>query len=263
MAGDWVPWCKGLSKKPEVLAIAKATGHHRRWVAATLMEFWEWADAETETGDLPGVSVADLQDFVSGTDERFWLAVSAAGWLIPGPDGLTIPNFGYWMGKAAKKRLRAAIRKRLSRLNRDKDVTTGQERTGENNPPTPQGGGEGDFEKFWGLYPRKEDEDKAREAWQELDPDPETMAAILSAIPRQRISEEWRRECGRYIPRAHRYIRARRWRDELPPANGKDETPQERAQRIAGERAESERLRDEKKKNPPRKLRDALKGGEP
>jgi hypothetical protein len=40
MAGDWIPRCKGLNRKPEVLMIARLTGRDRRIVTDILMEFW-------------------------------------------------------------------------------------------------------------------------------------------------------------------------------------------------------------------------------
>lgn len=148
MAGDWIPRCKGLNRKPEVLQIAKATGIHRRIVSDTLMEFWEWADSETTDGNLAGLTVAQLCDAVPGTDETFWLAVVQSNWLEVHPSGIKVPNYDRWLGENAKKRLQNTRRKRLSRENdvsrkkRDKSATTGQDRTlfspiGENNPPTP------------------------------------------------------------------------------------------------------------------------------
>lgn len=105
MAGDWIPRCKGLNRKPEVLAIARATGMTRHTVADLLMDFWEWADSETDNGLLPNLTIAELSQAIPGTDERFWLAVVQAGWLLVGNTGLTIPNFDRWLGRSAKKRL--------------------------------------------------------------------------------------------------------------------------------------------------------------
>ncbi len=105
MAGDWIPRTKGFSRKAEVLAIAAATNLHRRFVADLLMDFWDWADAETADGTLPGLTLAQLPGIVPDTDPAFWSAVASSGWLVATPTGLTIPNFERWMGKSAKRRL--------------------------------------------------------------------------------------------------------------------------------------------------------------
>ena len=123
MAGDWIPRQKGLNRKAEVLAIAKATGLHRRFVADTLMEFWEWCDAELTDGLARGLSLSELPGLIPETDERFWQVVAEVGWLRVTASGLTIPHWERWLGRSAKNRLKATERQRLSRSERDKNVT--------------------------------------------------------------------------------------------------------------------------------------------
>ena len=55
MAGSWIKWDRGLSRKPEVIAIAAALKLDRRLVAACCMEVWEWSDDVTEDGRIEGV----------------------------------------------------------------------------------------------------------------------------------------------------------------------------------------------------------------
>ena len=115
MAGDWIAWTKGLSRKREVLAIAERTGRDRRQVACLLMEFWEWADGETEDGFLAGMSVRILSASHADTDETFWRQVADVGWLVIKDDGVLIPRFARWMGTSAKRRLNDTNRKRQTR----------------------------------------------------------------------------------------------------------------------------------------------------
>lgn len=72
------------------------------------------------------------------------------------------------------------------------------------------------FELFWKAYPRKEDKASARKEWDKLRPDRELMETMSAALERAKQSEEWRRGIG--IPYACRWLRNRRWEDELPPA---------------------------------------------
>lgn len=69
------------------------------------------------------------------------------------------------------------------------------------------------FERFWAAYPRGEDKQGAIAAWDELKPDDATLQAMSRALVRQRASEEWQRGIG--IPYAVRWLRRRRWEDEI------------------------------------------------
>src|SRR5262245_31891071 len=160
MAGDWIVWTKGLSRKPEVLAIAARTGRHHRVVACLLMEFWEWADEHTVDGFLSGLSVRSLSASQADTDEDFWRTVISVGWLEASDDGIRIPHHEYWMGKSAKRRLQENKRKNSTRASHadtlrtengqmsasqaDEMRPTEQYSTEEDKTPPnpPQGGGE-------------------------------------------------------------------------------------------------------------------------
>ncbi len=69
------------------------------------------------------------------------------------------------------------------------------------------------FARFWAAYPRGEDKQGAIAAWDELRPDDATLHAMSRALVRQKASEEWRRGIG--IPYAVRWLRRRRWEDEI------------------------------------------------
>lgn len=72
------------------------------------------------------------------------------------------------------------------------------------------------FLEFWQFYPKKSDQRDARAAWDELAPDAETQRQILEALRRAKASPQWREENGRYIPKAAKWLRERRW-DNLVP----------------------------------------------
>ena len=69
------------------------------------------------------------------------------------------------------------------------------------------------FARFWAAYPRGEDKQGAIAAWDELKPDDATLQAMSRALVRQKASEEWQRGIG--IPYAVRWLRRRRWEDEI------------------------------------------------
>ena len=84
------------------------------------------------------------------------------------------------------------------------------------------------FARFWAAYPRGEDKQGAIAAGDELKPDDATLQAMSRALVRQRASEEWQRGIG--IPYAVRWLRRRRWEDEIkapapPPESAGGDLP--------------------------------------
>ena len=73
------------------------------------------------------------------------------------------------------------------------------------------------FDLFWSKYPKKVKKQKARELWAKLAPDAALSAVILDALDRQRRSDQWTRDGGRYVPDPTTWLNGRRWEDELPP----------------------------------------------
>lgn len=84
------------------------------------------------------------------------------------------------------------------------------------------------FEAFWKYYPprqgKRSGKKAARRAWNRLQPDPNTIAAMGKALAWQKKSADWLRENGRFIPMASTWINGRRWEDEID-TSGPDPTP--------------------------------------
>jgi len=59
------------------------------------------------------------------------------------------------------------------------------------------------FERFWNLYPVKIGKEEAWEVWQRLCPE---EAAACDNLERWMRTGQWRKENGRYIPRAARFL---------------------------------------------------------
>lgn len=153
MAGEWIPWVKGLTKRREVLHIANALSISRREAASCCMEIWEWCDDEGDFdesrnchvnvtpmsqnchGDVTALSCIDQVVGVPG----FGVAMQEAGWVEQNDGtGIVFPSLGQYVGKSARERLSARIRKaserergvechknvtKMSRKKRDKSVT--------------------------------------------------------------------------------------------------------------------------------------------
>ena len=101
-----------------------------------------------------------------------------------------------------------------------------------NTPPKPPKGGKREktvaawepemFDRFWALYPRHEAKKDARDAWDSLKPDRDLMFTMGAALKQQLKSDDWKRGIG--IPYAVRWIKKRRWEDEVVPEAGTRES---------------------------------------
>ena len=115
MAIGWIKWTVGLTKKREVVTLAKKLKLSRREMAAVLMEVWEWADENTLDGHVLGVTPAFIDELVNVPRLGAAMASKDVGWLLVDDAGIGFPNFLRHNGKCAKERALAAERKRLQR----------------------------------------------------------------------------------------------------------------------------------------------------
>jgi len=113
MAGDWLKWVKGLTRRDEVVRIAMLLKRDRRYVASLCMEFWEWVDESTVDGFLPSATVeqVDIVVDLGGFGE----ALASVGWIVADADGIHVTNFDRHNGESAKARALAALRKARQR----------------------------------------------------------------------------------------------------------------------------------------------------
>ena len=122
MAGHWIQGEKGLTKKPEVIRIARALNATPQHAAACCMLVWEWAEDSTETGSIPGIVPGDVSGIVGapGVGE----AMAAAGWIVETGDGITFPNWDRHNSEPSKRRAIAAHYMRAYRRERKRNNLT-------------------------------------------------------------------------------------------------------------------------------------------
>ena len=70
------------------------------------------------------------------------------------------------------------------------------------------------FAEFYAEYPKKQDKERARKAFSKLNPSPELFRTIIAALQTQKLSEDWRKDQGRYIPLPASWLNGARWEDE-------------------------------------------------
>jgi hypothetical protein len=70
------------------------------------------------------------------------------------------------------------------------------------------------FEKFWNAYPKKVDMPGAITAFENLGVNEQLLGIMLTVIARERKSEQWQKEKGRFIPHPVKWLTQRRWESQ-------------------------------------------------
>lgn len=80
------------------------------------------------------------------------------------------------------------------------------------------------FAKFWEVYPKQINEERARRAYNRLGPDAELQKAILDAIADQKKWPTLMNEFPRYWAMPHDWLNDRRWKDKRGPTSTQEST---------------------------------------
>jgi hypothetical protein len=70
----------------------------------------------------------------------------------------------------------------------------------------------GEFDQFWTAYPKKVGKQAALKAFKNAKFP--SLDALLKAIDRARLSEQWRKDGGQFIPNPATWLNQGRWDDE-------------------------------------------------
>jgi hypothetical protein len=68
------------------------------------------------------------------------------------------------------------------------------------------------FDCFWNAYPRKINKGFSRSVFAKIKPSEETLQKMLSAIDKQKRSDQWKEV--KYIPHPSSWLNGERWEDE-------------------------------------------------
>jgi 5-methylcytosine-specific restriction endonuclease McrA len=71
-----------------------------------------------------------------------------------------------------------------------------------------------EFEIFWKEYPRKIGKKKAIKAWTAAKDKP-ALADILKSVQVAKLTEQWKKDSGKYIPHPSTWLNEGRWDDEV------------------------------------------------
>jgi hypothetical protein len=108
-----------------------------------------------------------------------------------------------------------------NRQAKPKKVTTNKKTTKETRipPHTPHRGADygEDFLAFWAAYPKKVGKDAAHASWKKRAGDRPSIVEIIAAISKQRVTDQWQKDGGQYVPNPATWINQGRWADEIQP----------------------------------------------
>lgn len=71
------------------------------------------------------------------------------------------------------------------------------------------------FNAFWKAYPNKKGKGAARKKWERLKPDEVLFNTIMTALERQKNTEQWTKNNGQFIPHPTTWLNQERWEDEV------------------------------------------------
>ena len=71
----------------------------------------------------------------------------------------------------------------------------------------------GEFDLFWAQYPKKVGKQAAQKAFRNAQNRPR-IDDLLKAIDRARLSEQWRKDGGQFIPNPATWLNQGRWDDQ-------------------------------------------------
>lgn len=74
------------------------------------------------------------------------------------------------------------------------------------------------FASFWSVYPKKVGKGEAEKAWKRAKVNGH-FEEVMSALAKQKQSDQWARNNGQYIPNPATWINQRRWEDDLATPN--------------------------------------------
>lgn len=105
------------------------------------------------------------------------------------------------------------------------------------------------FEQFWKSYPRKIGKKEAESVFRKIPWSQVDFDGVMEALEMHKLSDQWQKDGGQFIPHPTTWLRKERWEDEVKPAstqssgNGKYLDPYALFEQAQREKAEYEAAR--------------------
>lgn len=122
-----------------------------------------------------------------------------------------ITNWGKHQAVDGMERIREQNRKRIQRFRAKKLQKPEKPEPKETEKDTR-------FARFWAAYPKKVGKGAAEKAFGKIRPSDALTEKMIRAVEDAKMSAQWRREGGQYIPNPATWLNQKRWEDELTEA---------------------------------------------
>ena len=223
----WIESHQAVGRHPKTKKLARRLSVSLPAAVGHLHYLWWWALDFAQDGVLDKFDAEDIADAMQwdGDASKLMDALIFSGYIDDTHDGLHIHDWAEYAGKLLERREKDRARKRSAgeaagvpstfRRSSNGKRTEGDGKPNEPNKP------EGDpplqerrFAEFWQAYPKKVGKASCLKAWLKLKPADDLFDHIMDALTKQKASEQWKREAGRYIPNPLTWINQGRWDDE-------------------------------------------------
>lgn len=249
----WIEVHQGLREHRKTYACAEKLKISRVVMVGTLVSLWLWALDNAPDGSMDGISnrtIAHVCDWPEKKAETLINSLVECGWLDKDGDILRIHDWTDYAGRLMERRENDKARKKKSREkqrmsegcpqdvhgkscatvpipyptvpNLNVSANNTDSLLGRDSGQTPETEDDSFFAMFWESYPNKIDQDEALEKWKALNPDADTVQAIMAGLEAWKRSSQWIDDGPRYIPSAANWLNKRRWESEPPPSAKKE-----------------------------------------
>lgn len=152
---------------------------------------------------------ADLYKPTRHSEEKKMIGVKDNGSYTEMRDDvapLKEPETPEWLKKRRGELRTANVPQTVPRIGKDR---LGKDRIGKSNQPN-------GFDEFWVKYPKKVGKGAAEKSWVKLTP---PLDDVLTAIEKQKQTDQWSKDSGKFIPNPATWLNQRRWEDEVTITN--------------------------------------------
>ena len=70
------------------------------------------------------------------------------------------------------------------------------------------------FDTFWKSYPKKKSKGQAENKWKTIKLNDDLFSSIIIGLESAKLSEDWTKDNGQYIPYPATWLNAKGWEDE-------------------------------------------------
>ena len=226
----WIESHTVLLRHRKVLQLSASLSIPPVLVIGHLHALWHAVLEQQEDGDLstwPNAMIAHAAAFVGDVD-LFVTELQQKNWL----DGKMVHDWLEYAGRYLESKYRTSNPKKLKAIFRKhktvRSVIYSPTKVGSEsphlpnlpdlpNPPT-EPTQPCEFDEFWKCYPRKVGKDAARRSWRKLNGTRPDLSVMIDAIARQKRSDQWLKDGGRFIPHPATWLNGKRWEDEVMTA---------------------------------------------